>query len=126
MMPHTIWYHLQNLEHVKSTHRRVLILKLTLLHGFFSSFLNCTNGTKLRNASQITETVSTFCYFLVLHQRQLLTIITKRSLLDVAAALEPPLFTSNEIEKGFLRYSAIQQRFVFLSTNCHVTKNFSI
>ena len=27
--------------------------KLTLLHGFFSRFLNCKNGTKLRNAPQM-------------------------------------------------------------------------
>ena len=31
------------------------LLKLTLLHGSFSCFLNCTNGTKLRNASEISE-----------------------------------------------------------------------
>ena len=30
-----------------------LQLKLTLLHGCFSRFLNCKNCTKLRNASQI-------------------------------------------------------------------------
>ena len=29
------------------------LLKLTLLHGCFSRFLNGTNGTKLRNASHI-------------------------------------------------------------------------
>ena len=29
------------------------LLKLTLLHGCFSRFLNCTNGTKSRNASNI-------------------------------------------------------------------------
>ena len=28
------------------------LLKLTLLHGCFSRFLNCTNGTKSCNASQ--------------------------------------------------------------------------
>ena len=28
-------------------------LKLTLLQGGFSGFSNCTNGTKLRNASHI-------------------------------------------------------------------------
>ena len=30
-------------------------LKLTLLHGCFSRFLNCTNGTKLRNAPHIRK-----------------------------------------------------------------------
>ena len=52
------------LKNAKSTHGGVLILvklqasdvtllKLTLLHGCFSRFLNCTNGTKSRNASHI-------------------------------------------------------------------------
>ena len=40
-----IWYHLYNLKNVKNTHR-----KSNILHGYFSRFLNCTNGTKLRNA----------------------------------------------------------------------------
>ena len=31
------------------------LLKLTLLHGCFSSFLNCTNGTKSRNTSQMLD-----------------------------------------------------------------------
>ena len=29
------------------------LLKVTLLHGCFSHFLNCTNGAKSRNASHI-------------------------------------------------------------------------
>ena len=29
------------------------LLKLTLLHGCFLRFLNCTNGTKSRNASHL-------------------------------------------------------------------------
>ena len=29
------------------------LLKVTLLHGCFSGFLNCTSGTKSRNAPQI-------------------------------------------------------------------------
>ena len=31
------------------------LLKLTLLHGCFSRFLNCTNGTKSCNASHMTS-----------------------------------------------------------------------
>ena len=31
------------------------LLKVNFLHGFFSRFLNCTYGTKLRNASHICE-----------------------------------------------------------------------
>ena len=50
-----IWYHVYNLKNVKNIHGGVLLLvtwlKLTLLHGCFSHFLNCTNGTKLRKAS---------------------------------------------------------------------------
>ena len=42
------------LKNVKNTHGGVLILlKLTLLHGCFSHFFNCTNGTKSRNASHM-------------------------------------------------------------------------
>ena len=54
-----IWYHLYNLKNLKNADGGVLILvpatllKLTLLCGCFSRFLNCTNDTKLRNASQI-------------------------------------------------------------------------
>ena len=47
-----IWYHLYNLKNVKNTHGGVLLLvklqaslKVTLLHGCFSRFLNCTNDT---------------------------------------------------------------------------------
>ena len=47
-------------KNVKNTHGGVLLLvypatllKVTLLHGCFSDFLNCANGTKSRNASHI-------------------------------------------------------------------------
>ena len=32
---------------------KISLLKLTLLHGYFSRFLNCTNGTKSRNAPHL-------------------------------------------------------------------------
>ena len=57
-----IWYHLYNLQNVKNTHGKVLLLvcmlkpatllKVTLLHGCFSRVLNCRNGTKSHKASQ--------------------------------------------------------------------------
>ena len=40
---------LYNLKNVKNTHGEVLLLvkfQAILLHGCFSRFLNCTNGTK--------------------------------------------------------------------------------
>ena len=44
----TIWYHLYNLKNVKNTHGRVLILvKLTLLHGYFSRFLKQSMNEKM-------------------------------------------------------------------------------
>ena len=69
-----IWYHLYNLKNVKNTHGGVLLLvkpatllKVTLLHGCFLRFLNCTNGTKSRNASQcfffLIEIVMFVTYF---------------------------------------------------------------
>ena len=57
----TIWYHLYNLKNMKNTHGGVLILVkllvknthagvlILLLHGCFSGFLNCANGTKSCN-----------------------------------------------------------------------------
>ena len=49
-----IWYHLYNLKNVKKTHGGVLLLvklqvKAKLLN--VTHVLNCTNGTKSRNAS---------------------------------------------------------------------------
>ena len=44
-----IWYHLYNLKSVENTHGGVLVT----LHACFSRSLNCTNGTKSRNASHI-------------------------------------------------------------------------
>ena len=46
------WYHLHNLKNVKNTHGGVILL-LTLLLGCFSRFLNSTNGSKYRKASQL-------------------------------------------------------------------------
>ena len=64
-----IWYHLYNLKNVKNTHGGVLILlNLTLLHGCFSRSLNCINGTKSRNASQMFHLVY-FTFFLSLEQQ---------------------------------------------------------
>ena len=52
---------------MKNTHGGVLLLvtlqtllKITLLHGCFLCFLNCTNGTKSRNASHIKIGVPIF------------------------------------------------------------------
>ena len=57
-MLYAICYHLYNLKNVKKILGGVLILvklpatllKVTLLYGCFPHFLNCANGTKLRNA----------------------------------------------------------------------------
>ena len=51
-----IWYHLYNFKNVKNTHGGVLLLlKVSVLHGCCSRFLNCANGTKLRKASHILK-----------------------------------------------------------------------
>ena len=73
-----IWYHLYNLKNVKNSHGGVLILtrfrlkpatllKLTLLHWYFSRFLNCTNGTKSRNTShfKVGDRPKFFSYHLI-------------------------------------------------------------
>ena len=63
-----IWYHLYNLENVKNTHGGVLLLvkftitllKVTLIDGCFSPFLNCTIGIKSCNASHRVLPPKTF------------------------------------------------------------------
>ena len=78
----TIWYHLYNLKHAKGTRGGVLfflrfqpatLLKVALLHGCFSRFLNCSNGTKSCKASRITGKVS-FLFF-----KSFLLVLTKLS-----------------------------------------------
>ena len=53
----TIWYHLHNLENVKNTHGgALLVIKFTKSNPplwVFFTFLNYTNGTKLRRASHL-------------------------------------------------------------------------
>ena len=51
-----IWYHLYNLKNLKSIHEgALLLLNVALLHGCFSLFNNCTNGTRWRKASHIIQ-----------------------------------------------------------------------
>ena len=45
------WYRLDIFKNVDNTHGGVL--KITLLYGCFSRFLNCTNGTKSKKAFQL-------------------------------------------------------------------------
>ena len=65
VMRYAIWYHLYNFKK-REKHlwmsvnfskvaglKPATLLKLALLHGCFSRFLNCANGTKSHNASHI-------------------------------------------------------------------------
>ena len=69
-----IWYCLYNFKNVMNTQGGVLLLsklqteacnftKVTLLHGCFSRFLNCANGIKLRDASNMYVVLDKYkCY----------------------------------------------------------------
>ena len=69
-----IWYCLYNFKNVMNTQGGVLLLsklqteacnftKVTLLHGCFSRFLNCANGIKLREASNMYVVLDKYkCY----------------------------------------------------------------
>ena len=46
-----IWYHLYDLKKIKLE----TLLKVTLLHGCFSRFLNCTHVTKSNKASRLIK-----------------------------------------------------------------------
>ena len=50
-----IWYHLYNLRNVENT---MLLLKVSLPHGWFSRFLNCTRITISCKASQMYNWLS--------------------------------------------------------------------
>ena len=52
-----IWYHWYNFKNVKKTQGGVLLLVKLLLQGCLSRFLNCANGTKLSNASQMIDSI---------------------------------------------------------------------
>ena len=80
-----IRYHWYNLKNVKNTHGGMLLLvklqalkpatlqKVTLFHGYFSRFLNCTNGTKSRNASHITSCEVYYMNIRIKHRNRILT-----------------------------------------------------
>ena len=62
-----IWYHFYNLKNIKNNHggvfllvklQLVTLLKAVLLHGCFSRFLNCANGTKSCKASHTKNSIS--------------------------------------------------------------------
>ena len=85
---YAIWYHLYNLKNVKNTHGRVLFLvklqaeacnftKSNTPPGCFLRFLNCTNGTKLRNAPHISFFRMT--YILLMARFRLHTQIKEQS-----------------------------------------------
>ena len=42
----------------EACNKPAILLKLILLHGCFPRILNCANGTKLRNASQMFSALS--------------------------------------------------------------------
>ena len=71
-----IWYNLYKLKNVKNIHGGVLLLvKVTLLHGCFSGFLNCTNGTKSRKTSLFTYNWIIKLYTWIMTSRNYETLI---------------------------------------------------
>ena len=62
-MPCTILYHLYNLKNVKNTHGGALFvakLQVSGCHGCYLRFLDCTDGTKSRNASHLLSIFNVF------------------------------------------------------------------
>ena len=62
-----IWHRSNSQQNVKNIHGAVFfsvklqaLLIVTLLHGCFSRFLDCTNGTKSRNASHLPRVRKTY------------------------------------------------------------------
>ena len=109
-----IWYHLYNFKNVKIIHGGVLLLvkwlkpatllKVTLLDGCFSLFLNYTDGINSRNASYIV--FSWIC-------RLKTNIATVQHLVDVSRTFCP-------IRLWRLRYERMTLLNKIKSINCSI------
>ena len=71
---------------------------------------------KTRGGSRIAATSKMEHFVMIVSSFQPLTIITKSSILDVAAALDPPLKT---IPQSFLNYFVLQQTWKSVHPDCH-------
>ena len=125
MVRFTVWYDLYNSENVKNTHGGVLLL-VTLLHGCFSRFLNCTNGTKPRNASHIMNENAFHFIYLKLPLRLILNLI----LTQISNSPKNyPFFyyvkKASTIGQGFV-FSRQFSIFHFITTNVVLHKNIKI
>ena len=54
-------FNIEHISHLVLVLLLLTLLKLTLLHGCFSRFLNCANGTKSRNASHLPSAKTNTC-----------------------------------------------------------------
>ena len=111
-----------NLKIVKNTHRGVLLLvnlqalaatllKVTFLHGCFFTFFKLYKLYQIvqlityphakvvnivRSGSRTAATSKMERFVIIVNGWKPLTITTERSILDVAAALDPPLISNEE------------------------------
>ena len=89
-MRFAILYHLYNLKNVK---RLQLYQKKTLLRGCFSSFLNCTNGTKSRKASHIVNFIQKVINFFHTKRRSMslngATCMKRKRKCSIALSFKP-------------------------------------
>ena len=78
--------------------------------SFFTNFLLIIFQTSfLRGGSRIAATSKMECFEIIVNGWKLLTIITKRSILNVAAVLDPPLLLiDNTCEKWCKSYLHLQ------------------
>ena len=98
-----IWYHLCDLKNVKNTHEGVIplescrlklatSLKITLLHGCFLHFLNCTNGTKWYQNIIISKICSRKFKMQMVQVKRKMTVLCKQKVQMVMKQLSAVLY----------------------------------
>ena len=99
-----IWYPSCNSKYVKKTHGGVLLSSYSLRGCFSRFFLNCKNGTKMRNTSQKTKSAKSIrgseayskpcqsskneLFAKIINSFQPFTIFEKTSILDIQQGFE--------------------------------------
>ena len=77
-------------------------------NAFFNSELLTETGSmgSIRGGSRVAATIKTECFLIIVNDFQLLTIITNCSILDVAAALDPPVSIKQSLSsKGITEWA---------------------
>ena len=97
-----IWCHFYNLKNVKNTHGGVL--KVTLIHGCYSRFSNCTNGTNCAKHHIWLVLLSIFCKSLLTckyHKHHTKRFNEQQKLFEQKTYFSDTFFTRNQFRTNY-------------------------